>query len=271
MSTAKINGTELFYLTAGQGLPCLVMHGGLGMDHTLLHPWLDPLGDTLELVYYDHRGNGRSGRPPKESMTHAQLAADAEALADQLGHDRVAVLGHSYGGFIALEFALRFPERVSHLILVDTAPTFDYVEEIMQNALRKGADEAMMAALSAQETSDKELRANFMQIVPLYFKTYDPEPVARLVENAIITLEGSACEGELEGYNVIPRLSEIRAPTLILAGEDDFVCPPSKARLLHEGIPNSEMVIFENSGHLPYFEEPEAFFKTVRDWIARKS
>lgn len=63
MPIAKINGADLFYLTRGEGLPCLVMHGGLGLDHTYLHPWLDPLGDTLQLVYYDHRGNGRSGRP----------------------------------------------------------------------------------------------------------------------------------------------------------------------------------------------------------------
>jgi len=269
MSIAKINGTELFYVTAGEGLPCLVMHGGLGIDHAMLRPWLDPLGDTLELVYYDHRGNGRSGRPPKESMTHAQMAADAQALAAHLGHDRVAVLGHSYGGFIALEFALRFPDRVSHLILVDTAPAFDYMREVMKNALRKGADKAMMAALIAEGTSDEELLANFMLIAPLYFKNYDPELVSRLAEKLIITLDGHARAGELEGYNVVPRLSEIHVPTLILAGEDDFICPPSKSRQLHEGIPSSELVIFENSGHMPYIEEPEAFFDTVRDWIRR--
>src|SRR5713101_3608045 len=154
MSTASIHGSELYYVTVGEGLPCLVMHGGLGFDHTYLHPWLDPLGDTLHLIYYDHRGNGRSGRPAKETMTHAQFAADAEALALHLGFDRVAVMGHSYGGFIALEFALRHPHRLSHLILLDTAPAFNYAEEIDANALRKGATEEMMAIRHAGYASD---------------------------------------------------------------------------------------------------------------------
>ncbi len=109
MATASINGTELYYTTVGEGLPCLVMHGGLGFDHTVLHPWLDPLGDTLHLIYYDHRGNGRSGRPSRETHTHAQFAADAEALAAYLGFERVAVIGHSYGGFIALESRCGIP------------------------------------------------------------------------------------------------------------------------------------------------------------------
>jgi len=100
------NGTELYYVEAGSGLPCLVMHGGLGVDHTYLHPWLDPLGDVLRLIYYDHRGNGRSGRPALETLTFDQFCADADTLRSALGLDRVAVMGSSYGGFIALEYAV---------------------------------------------------------------------------------------------------------------------------------------------------------------------
>ena len=124
MSAAHLNDTKLFYVEVGEGLPCLVMHGGLGGDHSALHPWLDPLGDVMRLVYYDHRGNGRSGRPPSETITFEQLCADA--LREQLGFEEVAVLGYSFRGFVALEYALRYPERISHLILLDTAPTLDY-------------------------------------------------------------------------------------------------------------------------------------------------
>ena len=81
----RLNETELFYAEVGEGLPCLMMHGGLGFDHTYLHPWLDPLGDVMRLVYYDHRGNGRSGRPPWETLTFQQLCADADALREHLG------------------------------------------------------------------------------------------------------------------------------------------------------------------------------------------
>jgi proline iminopeptidase len=271
MPTTSINGTELYYITAGEGIPCLVMHGGLGFDHTYLHPWLDPLGDTLHLIYYDHRGNGRSGRPPKETMTHAQFAADAEALVLHLGFDKVAVIGHSYGGFIALEFALRYPQRVSHLILLDTAPAFSYSEEIVENARRQGATDEVIEVLQEDWSTDEEMRQKFPIIWPLYFKNFDADICARLLENSIITTVGGARDGELSAYNVVPRLSEIRIPTLILVGRYDFICPPSQAHILHEGIANSELVIFENSGHLPYVEEAEAFFKTIRDWIKRIS
>jgi proline iminopeptidase len=269
MATASINETEIFYKTVGEGLPCLVTHGGLGFDHTYLHPWLDPLGDTLHLIYYDHRGNGRSGRPANDTMTHENLAADADALASHLGHDKVAVIGHSYGGFIALEMALRHPDRLSHLILLDTAPAMNYSEEIMANAVRMGATAEMLAALNENWSSNDEMRERFPVIWPLYFKNFDPQVASRVIEDTIISLAGRAREGEMENHNVIARLSEIQIPTLILVGREDFICPPSQAHIMHAGIPDSELVIFENSGHLPWVEEPDLFFNTVRDWIKR--
>jgi proline iminopeptidase len=271
VSIASINDTEIFYVTIGQGFPCLVMHGGLGFDHTYLHPWLDPLGDTLQLIYYDHRGNGRSGRPDKKTMSHAQFAADADALASHLGHEKVVVMGHSYGGFIALEFALRHPDRLSHLILLDTAPALNNLEEIEANALRMGATEEMMTVLQESWSTDEEMRQRLEIIWPLYFKNYDSDIAARLVGNCIVSIAGNACEGEAEAYNVTPRLGEIQIPTLVLVGREDFVCPPSQAHILCKGIPNSELVIFEDSGHLPYVEEPGLFFDTVRDWTTRKT
>ena len=93
--------TDIFHLDVGAGPPCLVMHGGLGVDHSQFREGLDPLGDVLRLVYYDHRGNGRSGRPPIETLTLGQLADDADALRSHLGYEKVAVLGHSFGGCIA--------------------------------------------------------------------------------------------------------------------------------------------------------------------------
>lgn len=271
MPSASINGTDLYNVTAGEGLPCLVMHGGLGFDHPYLHPSLDSLGDMLQLVYYDHRGNGRSGRPAKKTMTHAQFAADADALADHLGFDKVAVVGHSYGGFIALELALRYPKRLSHLILLDTAPTFNYYEEIIENALSQGATEEMLEVLAADFESDEEMLHKLPIIWPLYFKNYDVEACRRLMENSILTISGGARDGEIEAYNMMPRLGEIQIPALVMAGRYDFVCPPSQAHILHDGLSNSELVIFEDSGHLPYIEEPEIFFKTVRDWFERTS
>jgi proline iminopeptidase len=125
MALVQINGTDLFYLESGRGVPCLVMHGGLGVDHTQFREWLDPLGDVLLLIYYDHRSNGRSGRPPIETLTFAQLVADADGLRAHLGHQQIAVIGHSYGGCVALLYARQYPQRVSHLMLVGTTAAWD--------------------------------------------------------------------------------------------------------------------------------------------------
>jgi proline iminopeptidase len=270
MTVAHLNDTELFYVEVGKGVPCLVMHGGLGFDHTSLHPWLDPLGHVMHLVYYDHRGNGRSGRPPLETLTFEQFCADADALRDHLGFEKVAVLGFSFGGFIALEYALRYPRHLSHLILFDTAPAFDYGEEIEANARRKGATPEQLEALEASADDEAEFRRVWKQIEPLYFHTYDPDLAERVLDKTIFSVEAAeAGEAVTEEWDLTPRLDEISAPTLILVGRDDFICPPSQANIMHERISNSKLVVFEKSGHLPHVEEPEAFFDAVRGWLGR--
>jgi proline iminopeptidase len=270
MPVAHLNDTEILYVEVGQGVPCLVMHGGLGFDHSALHPWLDPLGDVMRLVYYDHRGNGRSGRVPSETITFEQLCADADALRGHLGFEEVCVLGHSFGGFIALEYALRYPERLSHLILLDTAPTLDYGAEIEANARCKGATQEQLAALDASAEDEAESWRLWKVIEPLYFYTYDADLAERVMGKTLISVEaGEAGDAIVEDWDLTPRLGEISAPTLILVGRDDFICPPSQARILHEGIQNSELVVFKNSGHFTHVEEPEAFFDAVRGWLRR--
>jgi proline iminopeptidase len=272
MPVAHLNDTELFYVEVGEGLPCLVMHGGLGGDHSSLHPWLDPLGDVMRLVYYDHRGNGRSGRPRSESITFEQLCADADALREHLGFEEIAVLGYSFGGFVALEYALRYPERISHLILLDTAPTFDYEEEIEANARRKGATQEQLEALDASAEDEGESWRLWKVIEPLYFCTFDADLAERVMGKTVISVEAAdAGDAIIEGWDLTPRLGEVSAPTLIVVGKDDFVCPPSQAKIMHEGIPNSELAVFENSGHFTHVEEPEAFFDAVRGWLRRSS
>ena len=266
MPTVEVHQTQLFYTRRGTGVPCLVMHGGLGLDHTYLRG-LDIASDVLHLVYYDHRHNGRSGRPPLETVTHAQLADDAEGLRQHLGFGKVAVLGHSYGGFIALEYALRYPDAVSHLILLDTAPVFNYGEDIMKNAMAKGATPAMLEALTASSSNDEAMKDTLKLILPLYFYQHQPAYDALLADMIVCAaLEGQQ-EQMLSTYNMLPYLHEISCPTLLLVGRDDFICPPSQAQLMHARIPHSRLVVFEHSGHFPWIEEPPLFIQTVKAWL----
>ena len=123
MTTMSVRGVSLFVKVVGHGHPLVLMHGGPGLDHTSLLP-LQPLADQFTLIFYDHRCNGRS-EGEVSSMTFENLTADADALRQALGFDRWAVLGHSFCGYVALEYALRYPQTLSHLILMDTGGDAD--------------------------------------------------------------------------------------------------------------------------------------------------
>jgi pimeloyl-ACP methyl ester carboxylesterase len=104
----------------------------------------------------------------------------------------------------------------------------------------------------------------------LYFHTFDADLAERVLGKTIVSVEAAeASEAIVEGWDLTPRLGEISAPTLILVGEDDFICPPSRAKIMHDRIPNSELVVFERSGHFAHAEEPEAFFDAVHGWLGR--
>ena len=266
-----VNDTELFCVEVGRGIPMLVMHGGLGVDHTSLREGLDPLGDRLHLVYYDHRGNGRSARPPIETLTHAQLADDADALRAHLGFPRVAVLGHSYGGCLALEYALRHPARVSHLVLVGTAPAFDYPDEIAAELLCRGATPDLVSALLTLPADDAALADGLRRQGPLGFHRVRPETVDRTFRHTVFDAAANVRSKELSAsYDVSRRLGEIAAPTLVVTGRHDFYCPPSQAARLHRGIAGSTLVVLDESGHYPFVEQPAAFRASLRAWLDRE-
>lgn len=268
MAIAHVNGTELFYSEVGHGLPCLVMHGGLGVDHTQFREWLDPLGDVLRLIYYDHRGNGRSGRPPIETLTFDQLVADADGLRAQLGFERTAVLGHSYGGCLALLYALRYPQRVSHLLLVGTTAAWDYFDEMAAEVTRRGVSADVVHALVDLPASEAEMADNQRVLAPLALHHDNVALINRLLGETIWNAAANVRSRELApDCNVVSRLGEIAAPTLIMTGFEDFFCPPSQAERMHRGIRSSKKVIFEHSGHYPFAEENAAFQDAVRAWL----
>jgi proline iminopeptidase len=268
MPTVSVDDTALYYRTSGSGYPCVLMHGGFGMDHSYFHPWVDPLGDLFEFVSYDHRCNGRSARPPIETFTFLQLCADADALRAALGFERIAVLGHSAGGFVALEYTLRYPERVSHLILVGTAPAFDYTAEIGGNAVRKGATPQMLAVLAAPApTADAAAARAFESVMPLYFHAFDEALAARAFGAIRWSAAAYGCNERLfPTYDVLPRLHELHMPALVVVGDDDFICPPSQAERLHAALGDSTLATIEDCGHFPFIEQPEAFRGVVRAW-----
>lgn len=268
MSIVQIEATDIFYCTLGDQYPCLVMHGGLGLDHTTVSPWLDPLADIFQLVYYDHRSNGRSGRPAIETLTFEQLSLDANALRHVLGYAKTAVVGHSYGGFAALQYALRYPNQVSHLILIDTAPAWDYSDEI--DAILEQRVLAPEIANATPPVNDQTL-GEYMQIIaPLYFHDYQPQRDADVFGHVIPDFAAYQRGFQLlEDYNLVPQLARIDIPALVLVGRSDFITPPSQAQRMAALLPQATLEVFEASGHFPFVEEPERFSTIVRRWFAQ--
>ena len=277
---AEVNGVKLFYQTMGSGPPLMCMHGGLGADHSSYIPQFLELTDQWTLILYDHRGNGRSRPIEWEGVTHETWAADADALREYLGYEKMSLLGHSYGGFLAQEYAARYQERLDALILLCTAPAWDYGEVIEANARARAKTPETLAAVEEALTEepvaeDEDFQRILKLMAPLYFHRPEefPEFVEAFLQDTIFSAAAwnhcsSVC---LPEFNMMAELPKIQVPTLVLSGIDDWITPAEQGRRIHEALPNSELVIFEKSGHVPNIEENELFFRTLREWLSKHS
>ncbi|MFN2221547.1 MAG: alpha/beta hydrolase [Chloroflexota bacterium] len=274
-----IRDVSLFVKTAGQGYPLLLLHGGPGMDHTSLLPLL-PCGERFTLIYLDQRCNGRSNGIPVHTMTWDNLTADAEALRQKLGFDKWAVLGHSFGGMVALEYALRYPDSLSHLLLMDTCGDTRWVREKAPELLaQRGFGQAAVAGarrffngeLKPDQvfgTATKFARAYYyrssrwtlIRQIPAGFK-------AKMQPEAQIFGFGHL----LNGWSVMDRLGQIETPTLVLAGRDDFQFPPEHQAILADRLPNAQLALVERAGHNAPMERPDEVMAIMRRFLAREA
>lgn len=275
--TVRAGDMELFVEDVGpkDAPPTLLMHGGLGLDHTYLRAF-DRLAPDRRVIYYDHRSNGRSPATPADGVTMSDLAADANALCRELELGSVDVIGHSYGGFVALEMALRHPEAVRRLVLVDTFPghTPEVGEQVMAQVAARQPGPEVFEVLNATEppSSVEEQRTMFAKIVPLYVHRVDVSVLEAALADVRFSLEGGAVgDAAVSDWNVADELDRISAPTLVLCGRHDWICPLPQSELMAERIPGARLVVFDESGHFPWLEEPEKFWGALDDFLATRT
>ncbi len=276
MTNMPIRDASLFVEVIGQGYPLLLMHGGPGLDHTSLLS-LKPLSDQFTLIFYDHRCNGRSEGADITTMTWENLTADAEALRQTLGFEKWAVLGQSFGGNVALEYALRYPQRLSHLILMDTGGDQRWTSQNCPEILAKrgysaAAVEAARRFYSGQITPS-EFIPTFMKFSKAYF--YHINLVSMAFEmifgpRAVMRPEALifGYTQMLKGWTVMDRLGEIQTPTLVSAGRHDFLFPPEHQAILADRLPNAQLELFERSGHNPQMEQADEVIESIRRFLA---
>lgn len=274
----NINGADLFVDIQGEGKPIIAHHGGPGMgSHASPKAAFAPLSDSYQIVSFDARGSGRSSLIPP--YTHEQWVADLDALREHLGFENFIMTGGSYGGYMALEYTLAHPNRVTHLILRDTAASRKYEAQAKATALARAKEfpsineHDLNRIFAGQAQSDEDFKAIFASIAPLYAANYDAEKTAKWVETILFHAEthNYAFSQNMPNFDLSARLSEIQVPTLVIVGRHDWITPLEASEELAAKIPNAELVIFENSGHSPQQEEPERFISVVRDFLAQNS
>jgi proline iminopeptidase len=267
---ANVEGIELHYEVDGVGPTCFVLPGGLGLDHTMYRKSLEPLSQLLRLVFLDFRCHGQSERAPLASITMEQLAADVVGLADSLPIEDFFVLGHSYGGFVAQEVGIRYPERVRALLLVATrAGAAGATEDLASNPLPPRPDG--LVELDKIDQVDAELAARYWHDSVPHFT--GPATVAELRDLLSTTqFEGPArMRGReiLNGWSTIDRLNAVACPTLVVAGACDAVAPPAEGLRIVRGVVDAELLEVEGAYHWPWIEQPDSFYAGIHEWLSR--
>src|SRR5919197_250712 len=275
-----VGDTRLHVTERGAGsLGLFVLHGGPGLDHTMFGSYLYPLGDVCRLLLVDERATGRSDPSAPETWTLERQAADIEALAAALELDRYAVLGHSYGAFIALEHAVDFPGRPAGAIVSSCLPDARYLERVEHELavfepveLREQVTASW--AREAEARTQEDVASLIADQWPFHFADPRDPRIAELVAAMADAVYGPdvlrAAATESYGHIAVEdRLGEVTHPVLVLAGRHDRTCSVAAAQAMVAGLPDAELVVFEHSGHMTYVEENEAYLAAVRDFLSR--
>ena len=267
MPIASVNGGTLAYELAGTGPACVILPGWPGLDHGYLRPGLDPLGSRLRLAFIDHRGTGGSG-PLADPCTMEQLADDAAAIALMVGDGPVVLLGHHLGAAIALEAALRHPEVVSGLVLVAGTPGQLGPGESLTDSLDEEPTPVEVEVLQRVPPANDDELAATMRALSAYFVYRSQSPPEGFFAACSFAADAAGPMMMASGWwSVVDRLGDLAVPALVIVGRHDVVFGPHESARTAGNLPGARLVVLEDSGHLPWLDEPDAFTAAVIGWL----
>jgi proline iminopeptidase len=267
----SVNGVTLFTRRVGDGPPAIVLHGGPGAHHDYLLPQYDRLAVRRSLLYCDQRGGGRSPTERDAALGRETHVADLDALRQHWGIPAATLLGYSWGGLLAMLYAIHHPAAVSRLALVCPAPARAADRRRFEAAFaERSRSPAIVAAREDLRRSDLRVsdpdayrRRLFELSVAGYF--HDPERVRDLTPFRVTGRTQHAVWDSLGEYDPGTDLRSLRIPSLVLAGRHDPI--PVDAAERTAATLGAELVVFEASGHCPHVEEPERFSAVLDAWL----
>jgi proline iminopeptidase len=283
---ARVRDTEIFFDVEGAGLVpdgpamrerpvSMAVHGGPGGDHSAFKPGYSALAAAMQVVYFDHRGQGRSARDGDPARwTLDEDVEDMEALRRHLGAGPVVSLGTSYGGMVAMAHAARYPDAVSHLVLLVTAAHGGFIPRAEAFVRAHGTPEQRAACKTLWAggfRTEAEVKRYYAAMGPLYAHRHDPGKAALATARTLHSPEALnrafGPDGFLRRLDLRPELSRITAPTLIIAGRHDWICPPDLSEEIHRLIPGSRLEVFEESSHSVRVDEPERLTAAILGFV----
>jgi len=224
------------------------------------------------VIFYDQRGTGQSPAAKGQTYTLADQITDLEDLRAHLGADRIDLLGHSWGGYLVMAYAARHPEHIAHLIIVDSAaPKFKDTIFLFENVFPEGI-ERQQGVNFAEEMGDKaaqdsDLREYFSM---LFYSPQNRDKFVATISPGVYRKDiNEAVEKDIERFDLNPEIRKFKCPTLVITGRYDMNVAPVVAYKIHQAIPGSQFAVFERSGHLPFFEEPEEFVQVMEQFLAK--
>jgi proline iminopeptidase len=280
-----IQGAQLFVREVGDGPPLVILHGGPDFNHNYLLPEMDRLSSDFRLIYYDQRGRGRSSADVvPEDVTIDSEVEDLDRLRQHFGLSAVALLGHSWGGLLAMEFATRHPDRVSHLILMNTAPG-SHADLLHFRERRIVAERSALARMEAISRTAGYAQGDIETEAEYYRAHYGATLRSRELLDDLVDrlrvhftpkdiLKARAIEDRLyrgtwlaDDYDLLPRLRPLKTRTLVLHSDHDFV-PLQCARNIAASMAQSQLVVLEGCGHFAYIESPDEVQRAIVEFVS---
>lgn len=273
----SINGTEIYYKRMGQGEPIVIVHGGPVLEHGYLVPYLKPLANNFELIFFDQRLSGRSSANVDSSDVRLEkFIDDIEELRKALKLDKIHLMAHSWGGLLAMSYALKYPSNLNSLELLNSMPAssdlWSEEEQILAQNISKEDSTKRQDLINSDLFKNDKPKA-IEELLRLSFRNqfYNPSLADSLDffipdDYSIRSQRFGNIMVDIANYDLHPRLSSLRIPTLLIYGEIEPAVSLSGAKL-DNTVPNSKLIVFKKSGHFPFVEQQDQFIKEVQAFL----